>query len=185
MVPLLERFSRGELPLHSSSAAIRRSKCEPFGLFGPWMLGEDTEYWTRLSLAVGVAVSSRVTAMYRRSPGGLIGQSATRWTTLQSARDLSPVIGLLLDQWTQLPSAAHRAAVDRLIDTYSGWAVRRCAEIGDVRTARVLRKVYRGTPPAFEQLLIQTARLPGPLARAAFSILRAAMRLRNGRHRAG
>ena len=167
-INLFERIAAGEAVLWTSSAAVSRRAVERLGDFPVARLGQDTLYWLRIALAMPVAVSSRVTAIYRPAPSGLSNSSESFWRgraeRLASARDVSHRVAFLLDHYDEAP-AALKPGIDRFIDADFRWCLRNAAREGDVATVRALRPLYLRPPPGGDRLVLAAARLPGPAAR--------------------
>jgi len=189
----IDYFS-AEMALCASSAAIPRSTYCALGGFGDRVPGQDSEYWARIALERPVAISSRVTAVYRLGTGGISDTARSLWygQELRRPRDLGPSVALLLDRYAGIRSAAMRASVDRYIDSRFRLCVRRSARIGDLATLRAVPKLFLRPPEPAERIILAAARLPGPLAAALYAagfgckaLARALARLRPPGGRAG
>jgi glycosyltransferase involved in cell wall biosynthesis len=185
-IAYFDAVGRGGRPLWTSSAAIRTEAYRRLGGFCDDPIGQDSEYWARIAFDFPVATSTRATAVYRLGTGGIIDRARYRWQgrELRSAADLSSAAALVCARYPQVASPELRRALDLFLDRYAGWCLETSVANGDVRTIRVLRRIYR-TPPALQHRLLLTAgRLPAPLARAAYRFgfaAKAAVRRLRGR----
>ncbi|MEA3043730.1 MAG: hypothetical protein QOH47_1568 [Sphingomonadales bacterium] len=172
IVDYFTRAARGDRVFCASSAAIPRRTYDELGGFDDSPAGQDSVYWARIALDRPVAVSSKVTAVYRHGSDGLSVKAAAvvRGAELRHARDLGAVIAFLLDRYPAIRSADMREAVDRYLDFRFRLATRNAARIGDFLTLRGLPRVYLRSPPLPERLILALARLPRPLARGLYGL---------------
>lgn len=163
-------IGRGENPFWTSSAAIPKRVYHALGGFKHERIGEDRELWTRIALAMQVAVSSRKTAVYMRGTNGIMDNAAERWRgkELRSAADLSPAVATALEAYPDVASPELREDIDRFVDKYVEYCLTASAMVGDVATVRKLRHFYRREPPPHHRLLLSLASLPEPVARLAY-----------------
>jgi hypothetical protein len=61
-----------------------------------------------------------------------------------------------------------RRSLDLYLDRFVSWCLEHSVEIGDVRTVRALRPIYRIGPTRRGSWLMRAARLSKPAARAVF-----------------
>jgi glycosyltransferase involved in cell wall biosynthesis len=173
----------------TSSSAIPRSTHRSLGGFSGAPVGQDTEYFARIALERPVAISRRVTAVYRTGTGGITdrARSVTFGRELREARDIEPSLAILIDRYGGIACPARRAAVDRLIDIKFRSCVWTSARIGDLRTLRALPGLYLRPPPPSDRLILAVARGPAPLARralvAAATVKAGLSRLKHGMFR--
>ena len=164
------RTARGQWLLCSSSAAIPRSSYAALGGFGDALRGQDSEYWVRIALERPVAISNRVTAVYRLGTGGIsdtAGRSGLGRELLQMS-DLGPATALLVERYPTIHCPDVRSAVDRFIDSRFRLCLRHSAKIGDFQTLRVLPGICFRPPQFVDRLILALGRLPPPLARAIY-----------------
>jgi glycosyltransferase involved in cell wall biosynthesis len=166
-IDYLDRVGDGAWPFCTSCAAIPKSSYAALGGFGDAPVGQDMEYWARIALDRPVAVSTRVTAIYRLGTGGISDSAGGLWRgrALRRARDIGPSVALLLDRYCAIPSPAVRRSIDRYIDARFRYCTRQSAMIGDLRTLRSLPALYLRAPPPVDRLILAIARLPAPAAR--------------------
>jgi glycosyltransferase involved in cell wall biosynthesis len=171
-IAYFEAVGRGASPLWTSSAAIRRDVFGALGGFNNDPIGQDSEYWARIAFSYPVATSTRPTAVYRRgTPGGIIDRARFRWKgrPLRTAGDLSSAAALVE---ARLPAAPPelRPALDLFLDRYVGWCLETSVANRDFATLRALPGLYRTGPALKHRLILALARLPEPLAGAAFAL---------------
>jgi glycosyltransferase involved in cell wall biosynthesis len=166
-IAYFDSVGRGERPLYTSSAAIPRRVWGDLGGFGPWRVGEDSEYWARIALERLVAVSRRETAVYRQGTGGLMdGARRQVRGAVGSVEELSPAAALIAGR-ADMPRGGE-AFLDRYID----WEADHAALAGDIDRLRSLRRLYHHKPRLRRRLLLAAAWLPYSLARLAVPLLR-------------
>lgn len=167
----IDYFDAGA-PFFTSSAAIPAQTYRSLGGFGDAVPGQDSEYWARVALQRPVAVSSRVTAVYRRGTGGISEAPESPWKgkAILSAADIEPSTALLVARYGEVSCPRRRRAIHRYIDGKLRWCVRRAARTGDVPTLRALPGLFRRPPPLSDRLILGLARLPAPVARAAYRV---------------
>jgi glycosyltransferase involved in cell wall biosynthesis len=186
-VNYFERIADGEWDLFcTSTSAIPKRSYENLGGFGDDMVAQDVEYWSRIALERPVAVSRRVTAVYRLATGGISdtvrrGSFGKEW---RRTRDICPSVATLLDRYSEIRSAEMRMAVDRYIDCRLKGCVRGSARVGDMRRLRSLKGLYLRPPDRGDRLILALAELPRPLACAAFTLGLGAKALLRGLKRA-
>ncbi|HYN45479.1 MAG TPA: glycosyltransferase family A protein [Allosphingosinicella sp.] len=169
-VDYFERAELGAALFSASSAAIPKSSYAALGGFGGALMGQDVEYWARIALARPIAVSSRVTAIYRLGTGG-IGDTVRSFCLgreLRQAGDIAPCVALLAETYPQIRCPRQRRAVDRFIDGQFQLCIRNSARIGDYRTLRALPRLYPRPSRLADRLILAIARLPPPAANAAY-----------------
>jgi glycosyltransferase involved in cell wall biosynthesis len=182
-----ERIADGEWDLLcTSTSAIPKSTYEDLGGFSDDVVAQDVEYWSRVALERPVAVSRRVTVVYRVATGGIsdTAQQSSFGKEWRGTRDICPSVALLLDRYPQIRTADMREAVDRYIDCRLKGCVRVSARLGDMRRLRSLKGLYLRRPDPADRLILALARLPRPLARAAFALGLGAKALLRGLKRA-
>ncbi|HEX8673600.1 MAG TPA: glycosyltransferase family A protein [Longimicrobium sp.] len=169
-IDYIASVGRGSRPLCASTAAIHRDVYRSAGGFLPLPSGQDSEYWVRIALARPVACSTRVTGVYVRGTGGITETAGTRWKgkPLRRLEDLSPAVARLLEHYPSFTSAARREAADLFVHRTLDWCIRGSVLIGDVETLRALPAIYPRPPRGEHRFLLAIARLPKPLARAAY-----------------
>lgn len=171
-VNFFDLVNQGRWPVTTSSAAIPRRTFEALGGFGDAPCGQDIEFWTRIALDRPIAVSSRATAVYILGTGGIcdtvlspcLGRELRHWG------DICPSMGLLRDRQGEIGASGLRQAIDRFIDRQFRYTARNAARIGDLRTLRMLPRLYLRPPPLSDWLLLTLARAPAPVARAGFAL---------------
>jgi hypothetical protein len=169
-INFFERAATTGRLLCSSSAAIPRSTYLELGGFGPAPWGQDTEYWVRIALARPVAVSNQVTAIHRRATGGITDTVARRpLGHLHSIADIEPAVALLTALDPQIADPRMRDAIAAYVDSRFRGCVRKSAMTGDFAALRALPRISPGPTRATERLILALARLPRPLARAAYA----------------
>lgn len=171
LINYFERVAEGDWSIFcTSSAAIPRSTFETLGGFGRAKAGQDAEYWAAIALERPIAISRRVTAVYRPGTGGISDtqERVAFGGEVREARDICPSVALLVDRGGAIRTAQMRDAVDRYIDCRIQGCVRRSARRGDMHRLRSLRQVYLRPPRMTDRLILAIARLPRPLARAAY-----------------
>lgn len=180
------RAARGEWLLCASTAAIPRSSYAALGGFGDSLQGEDSGYWARIALERPVAISRRVTAVYRLGTGGISdGRRAGLGRPLRQLSDLGPATALLVERYPGIVSPQMRRAVDRYIDHQLHLCVRHAATIGDFTTLRALPGICPRPPRFADRMILGLGRMPPPLARLAYRLgMKAKALLRLLRHRA-
>ena len=168
-VDWFDRVGADDVPLHVSSAAIPRSTFDRLGGFNGDPLSQDSEYWARIALDLPVAVSTRATSIYVQATGGILDRNRgrPRVRPLRSAADIGPPVATVLARYAD-SSPERRAAFDRFVDRYIDWSLRAAVVAADVATVRALRPLYRLGPPPGHRTMLALARLPAPLARAAY-----------------
>jgi glycosyltransferase involved in cell wall biosynthesis len=167
LIPFFERMAAEPRPLSMSTAAIDRAVIEDVGPFGTFTYGPDTDFFVRIALRHPVAVSTRRTVVYMRSPGSVIarGQTRFRGARLRSPADISPGVATLLRHCAEHGPGAAPPGVDAFVDRYIGYCLRTSVRIGDVDTIRALRPMYRRRPTAEDRVLLAVGLLPELLAR--------------------
>lgn len=161
-------------PLNASCAAIPLATYRTLGGFSDARLGEDSEYWARIALALPVAISSRATAVYMGGTGGAMESSRGRWSGVASAREITPALALIEQRYDSIQSEQLRRDLDAFVLRYLDWTLKTLLAEGDLATVRAYRRLYRDRPPATHRLLIALARLPRPLASIAQRLVVAA-----------
>lgn len=166
-----ERVGDGGWPICSSSSAIPKSSYSALGGFGNAPVGQDMEYWVRIALERPVAMSRRVTAVYRLGTGGISDTTGGLWRgrELRQARDLGPSVATLLERYSAIPSAEMRRSVDRYIAGRFRTCLRQSARIGDFPTLRSLPGLYLRPPSPADRLILAIASLPAPAASALYA----------------
>ena len=166
-----ERVAAGEHVLWTSSAAVPRRNLETVGDFGSGRTGEDTRYWLRIALELPVAVSTRRTAVYRRSPGGLSASTGDRWRgrPLRRPADVSHRVAFLLDRYPHVRPELRRG-IELFVDQDFRWCLRASARIGDLATIRALAPLFPRPPRGLDRLLLAAARLPDAVARLFYRV---------------
>ena len=178
VIDYLDLAGRSESLFTTSSAAIPRDTYRLLGGFTDAPVGQDIEYWVRIALHRPIAVSSRVTTYYVFGTGGISEtlRSPCLGRTLRRAGDIAPCVETVLESCRRIASAERRHTIDCFIDRQFQYCVRHSARIGDFRTLRALPPLFP-RPPSFEdRLIVAAARLPAPVARAAY---RAGFRLKH------
>ena len=166
-----ERSAQGWPPFCASSAAIPRRTFEQLGGFGPERTNQDVMYFARIALEGAVAFSSRVTAVYLRDDTGLGAGGPERGVAeLRSAKDVSPVVRMLLERYPAIADPGLRRDIDRFIDFRIGLCARQAASSGDLPALRALPRLCLRPPRLQERLIFAAARLPGPVARALYRL---------------
>jgi glycosyltransferase involved in cell wall biosynthesis len=182
-VDYFERMAEGEWLLCASSAAIPRSSYAALGGFGDDLRSQDSEYWARIALERPVAVSRRVTAVYRLGTGGISdGKSAGLGRAIRRLADVGALMALLVDRYPGIDCPRMRRGVDRFIDHQVHLCIRHSARIGDFATLRALPGVCPRPPRLADRAILALGRMP-PLARMVFGLgTRAKALLRLVRH---
>jgi glycosyltransferase involved in cell wall biosynthesis len=172
IVDYFERLGQGKRLFCASSAAIPKRTYVDLGGFVDGLAGQDSEYWARIALDRPVAFSSRTTAVYRRGIDGLSTKTAAAelGVELRHARDLGPVVALLMERYPTIRCRDMRNAIDRYVDFRFRLCVRTAARIGDFRTLRALPGVYLRPPRLPERLILALALMPQPLARGVYGL---------------
>ena len=166
-IDLFERFfHRRRLSFCTSSSAIHKSAYLALGGFGRDMVGEDVEYWVRIALERQVAISTRVTVVYRRWTGGISDtlQGPWRGRELREVRDIGPWVATLVQRYPEIGCPETQRKIDGFIDTSFSSCVRHSAYIGDLRTLRAARKAPLRPLPVSDRLLLAISSLPRPFA---------------------
>ena len=167
----LAAVGRGERTFGANSAAVRREAWRAVDGFSRSQDGPDSEFWARMSLSWPVAVSSRVTSVYVRAAGSDSDRARTRRMGRPAARlaDLSYALAMLMERYDRLEPPV-RAEIDLYATRYLDFRLREAVAAADLATLRALRPLYPLPPPLEHRLLLGAARLPDPLARAAYGI---------------
>jgi glycosyltransferase involved in cell wall biosynthesis len=175
-IAYFEEVGRGRLPFWTSSAAVRADAARAVGGFNDDPIGQDSEYWARVAFDYPVAASTRATAIYRLATGGIIDGARYRWRgrEIRSAADISSAAALVSERYEKLESLELRRSLDLYLDRFVRWCLEHSVEIGDVQTVRSLPPVFRTAPTRTQTWLMRAARLPQPVARAAFKAFLAA-----------
>lgn len=162
----------GRRLLCASSAAIPRRTYAELGPFLRVRAGDDSEYWARIALDRQVAVSPRVTVVYRHGSEGISATNAAKklGEDVADGRELGPVFKLLIERYPVRIRPELRGGVEDYLEFRFGLCVRNAARIGDFRMLRALRRLYLRSPPILERLILATARLPQPLARGVYGL---------------
>jgi glycosyltransferase involved in cell wall biosynthesis len=170
-IDYFDRVAARGWPFCTSSVAVPIRSYRELGGFCDAPVAQDSEYWARIALDRPVAVSSRVTAVYRLGTGGISDTARSLWygRPLRRPRDLGPSVALLLDRRAGIRSPALRAAVDRYIDGRFRLCVRRSARLGDLATLRAVPALFLRPPEPTERIILALARLPRPLATALYA----------------
>ena len=164
------RAARGEWLLCASTAAIPRSSYAALGGFGDSLQGEDSAYWARIALERPVAVSRRITAVYRLGMGGISdAKSAGLGRALRQLGDVGATLALLVDRYPGIDCPQMRRGVDRFIDHQLHLCIRHSARIGDFTTLRALPRVCPRPPRLADRAILALGRMP-PLARMVFGV---------------
>jgi glycosyltransferase involved in cell wall biosynthesis len=151
--------------IRTSSIAMRRDAWEALGGFRPFRTGHDSELWVRAALRYPVAVSSRITLLYRTSTGGLSDRKRLTREVPRRLQDLSPALVTLLDH--------HPAAgADLFVLRHLRWRLDEAIRDGDLACVRALERLYPDAPPLADRLFLRSAHLPIPLARLSHRALR-------------
>lgn len=179
LIPYFERCSVGHRPLFISSSAVSRRAYASLGGFGPFGLGEDSEFHARVALHFPVAASTRTTAIWIVGSGGVTDSSINRWkdAPLRSAAEISPAVALLMDYRRVHHGTAAPQGWAAYIDAYVGTCLRTSASIADVKTIRKLLRLYTGAPPLSDLPYLALGFLPRPAARWIFAAARQMGRL--------
>lgn len=169
-VDYFERAARGEWLLYASTAAIPRSSYAALGGFGASPQGADSEYWARIALERPVAISRRITAVYRLGTGGISdGRRAGLGRPLRQLGDLGPTMALLVERYPGIVAPQMRRAVDRYIDHHLHLSIRHSAMIGDFATLRALPAICPRPLGLADRAILALGRMP-PLARMVFGL---------------
>jgi glycosyltransferase involved in cell wall biosynthesis len=170
LISYFEEVGRGRVPFWTSSAAVRADAARAVGGFNDDPIGQDSEYWARVAFDHPVAASTRATAIYRLGTGGIIDRARYRWRgrDIRSAADISSAAALVSERYEQVESPQLRRSLDLYLDRFVSWCLEHSVEIGDVRTVRALRPIYRIGPTRRGSWLMRAARLSKPAARAVF-----------------
>jgi len=91
-VDYFDEAARNISLVSSSTAAARRSQLCEAGLFDDFATGEDLLMWAKLGAIAPVAVSSRVTAVYRQAPSSAMATSSSlvAHRPIRTLGDVSP-----------------------------------------------------------------------------------------------
>ena len=167
-----EAASRGKSLFTTSSVSIPKTSYLAFGGFGDAPAGQDMEYWARIALDRPVALSSRVTTVYRIGTGGIGDTVRNLWwgRELRQMSDLDPSVALLIERAPDIRCPALRQAVDRYVDHRVRTCVRSSARLGDLRTLRSLPRLASRPLAPGDRLIVAAARLPRPVALVLYSI---------------
>lgn len=170
----------------TSSATVRREAFLELGGFRRFRTGEDTDLWVRLSLVGLVAISDRVTALYRRGVGGVIERLERENLTLGapgSLGDLHPCSDLLLEHLHSLPKEDEllRHEILGFLAFLVERRSRQAFSRGDLSGFRDIYSLRPEDAPSSPILMASMARLPLPLLALLHRVYRVsrAMRLRN------
>jgi hypothetical protein len=142
--------------------AVSRQAYAAVGGFGPFQLGEDSEFQARIALAFPVAASTRTTAVYVVGGGGVSERSVRRWADLplRSVAELSPAVALVVERRAGLGDSALARGLDAYIDSYVSICLRVSASIADVKTIRKMWRLYTGGPPLVDFPFLALGLLP-------------------------
>ncbi len=110
----LFRDHRSDL-FNASSIAFRRAAFTATTGFGTFGAGEDTEFWIRFALDHRIAISTRPTALYRRSNGGIMDREQARMARGDPML-VSPVFATLDAALLAPAHAARHAAIRAYAD---------------------------------------------------------------------
>jgi len=169
-IDYLDTVARGVSPLCTSTSAIHRSTFDALGGFNDAPIGQDLEYWTRIALERPVAVSRRVTVIYRLKTGGISDTARSQWMgrELRDVRDFGPQVATLIDRYPTIASPERRRAVERFIDRQIHYCVRLSAKLGDMPTLRAVARACPRRPGPGDRLILAVARLPAAVARPVY-----------------
>jgi glycosyltransferase involved in cell wall biosynthesis len=172
--PRLEDFFTTPPPgsFCASSVAVRHSAFQASGGFGDFWPGEDVELWARLALDHEVAISPKITALYRQRTGGLMDQSTGRFG---NKVEMQPIFNTLNSALADQRHAPRHRAIARYRDQWLALFARQALVAGRPEVASAyLGEMERGSREA-GAIMPMLARLPAPLLRAAMRV-RSALR---------
>lgn len=152
--------------IRTSSIGLRRDAWQALGGFGPYRTGQDSELWVRAAIRYAVAISTRVTVLYRTSTGGLSDQKRSKRRPPATMEDLSPAVATLLNHYPPIDSP-HRTGADQFVRRYIRWRLSEAVYDGDLACVRALERLYRTSRTLSDQLFLRLAHLPAPLAKVA------------------
>jgi glycosyltransferase involved in cell wall biosynthesis len=190
-ISYFECFARAGRPFFISSCAVRRRAFEESGGFRALLRGEDSEFAARIALAHPVAASSRPTVVYVHGHGGFVERLIKAWKRtgiqppIESAADLSSAVDLLLRHEGEVGRERMPKGIDAFIDSYVDSRLLTALYVGDVRSARIVRRFRRGPAAWRHRALSALASLPAPLLKLSWRLAAATKRAMVGPSKPG
>lgn len=138
LIDYFDEATRQPAIVSSTTAAINRSRLGPNIRFGNFTRGADTEFWARIALNHNVAISTRQTAVYFRSTGGIIDTLVERdliySTPPTTTSDISPSIARA---WaaSREPEYTKRSSIKKYASHYTSKHIRAALYQGHYQTA--------------------------------------------------
>jgi len=129
--------------IHSSSVAIKKEVFNEIGGFSNKKMGEDLEYWVKISLSYPVAISDKATSYYFRGTNGAMDSQETvkKAKEFLTLNDISPSINLIVNESKLKPSILKQKNIRRYINSRLYNGIKQSLYRGDIVSAKKISKL--------------------------------------------